>query len=208
MDNCGMLALQIFGDRGVMRGADRGEDQRDLVALHQPPRLLHGFRRRVAVVQRNQIDLAAVDAAALVDHLEIADLALAQRAERGYRAAVGHGLADLDFGCGDAAHVGGGQRRGQCHDRKGRHSGKSAGGTHGVSSLNLPTGTMKPANRERTRGTVRLAPALHLETTEATSMRRIDSTMEPYVHQAVTDNPLHQTSSSTTAYRLDDHCPA
>jgi hypothetical protein len=105
-----VLALQIFGDRGVMRGADRGKDQRDLVALHQPPRLLHRFGRRVAVVQRDQIDLAPVDAAALVDHLEITDLALTQRAERGHRATVGHGLADADFGRGDAAHGLGGKR--------------------------------------------------------------------------------------------------
>ena len=103
-----ILALQIFGDRGVMGGADRGEDQRDLVALHQPARLLHRLRRRVAVVERDQVDLAAIDAAALVDHLEIADLALAERAERRHRPAIGHGLADLDFGCGDAAHFGGG----------------------------------------------------------------------------------------------------
>jgi hypothetical protein len=91
----------------VVGGADRGEDQRDLVALHQPSRLLRGFRRRIAVIQRNQIDLAAVDAAALIDHPEIADLALAERAERRYRPAIGHGLADPDFGRGDAAHVGG-----------------------------------------------------------------------------------------------------
>ena len=101
-----VLALQIFRDRGVMSGADRGEDQRDLVAFDQPSRLLHRLRRRVAVVERDQIDLAAVDAAALVDHLEIADLALAERAERRHRPAIGHGLADLDFGCGDAAHFG------------------------------------------------------------------------------------------------------
>ena len=101
-----VLALQIFRDRGVMGGADRGEDQRDLVAFDQPPRLLHRLRRRVAVVERDQIDLAAVDAAALVDHLEIADLALAERTERRDRPAIGHGLADLDFGCGDAAHFG------------------------------------------------------------------------------------------------------
>jgi len=102
-----ILALQIFRDRGVMGGADRGEDQRDLVAFDQPSRLLYRLRRRVAVVERDQIDLAAVDAAALVDHLEIADLALAERAEGRDRAAIGHGLADPDFGCSDAAHFGG-----------------------------------------------------------------------------------------------------
>jgi hypothetical protein len=87
-------------------GADRGEDQRDFIVFHQPPGLLHGFRRRVAVVKRDQVDLAAVDAAALIEHLEIADLTLAERAERRDRPAVRHGLADLDFGCGDAAHFG------------------------------------------------------------------------------------------------------
>ena len=125
-----VLALQIFGDRGVMRGADRGKDQRHLVALHQPPRLLHGFRRRVAVIQRNQIDLAPVDAATLVDHLEIPDLALAERAERGHRAAVGHGLADADFGGGDAAHGLRGERRGRQNNGKCRARGDRRIETH------------------------------------------------------------------------------
>jgi len=88
-----------------MRRADRGKDQRDLVALDQPARLLDRLGRRVAVVERNQIDLAAVDAAALVQHLEIADLALAKRAEGGNRTAIGHGLAYFDLGCGDAARL-------------------------------------------------------------------------------------------------------
>jgi hypothetical protein len=54
----------------------------------------------------------AVDAAALIGHLEIADLALAKRAEGGRRTAVGHRLADADFGSGDAAEVGGGEGEG------------------------------------------------------------------------------------------------
>ena len=54
-----------------MRGADRGEDQRDLVAFDQPPRLLDGLGRRIAVVERNQIDLAAVDAAAVIPELGV-----------------------------------------------------------------------------------------------------------------------------------------
>ena len=129
-----VLALQIFRDRGVMRGADRGEDQRDLVALDQPPRLLHRLRRRVAVVERDQIDLAAVDAAALVDHLEIADLALAERAERRDRPAIGHGLADLDFGCGDAAHFGR-HRGGRQHQTSdGAQRAKSRDETHRLPS--------------------------------------------------------------------------
>src|SRR6185437_346185 len=70
-------------------------------------RLLHRLRRRIAVVEGDQIDLAPVDAAALVDHPEIADLALAERAESGHRATIGHGLADPDFGGRDAAHFGG-----------------------------------------------------------------------------------------------------
>jgi hypothetical protein len=88
----------------------------------QPPRLLHGFRRGITVVQRNQIDLAPIDAAALVDHLEIADFPFAERAERGDRAAVGHGLADLDFGGGDAADGLGGKWRDRQNDGKGRQN--------------------------------------------------------------------------------------
>src|ERR1700738_2391373 len=106
-NSCGMFLLCRYFDIAVLWGADRREDQRNFIALHQPHGLLHGFRRRVAVIQRDQVDLAAVDAAALIEHLEIADLALAERAERRNRAAIRHGLADLDFGCRDAAHFGG-----------------------------------------------------------------------------------------------------
>src|SRR4051812_588423 len=98
-NSCGMFLLcRYFAIAVLWAGADRGEYQRHLVALHQPARLLDRLRRRVAVVERDQVDLAAVDAAALVEHFEIADLALAQRPERRYRPAVGHGLADFDFG--------------------------------------------------------------------------------------------------------------
>src|SRR5690242_2422148 len=89
-----------------MRRADRGENQRNLVAFHQAPCLLDRLGRRIAIVERDQVDLAPIDAAALVDHLEVPDLALAERAEGGYRAAIGHGLADLDLGRRDAAHFG------------------------------------------------------------------------------------------------------
>jgi hypothetical protein len=107
MNNCGTFLLCRYLAIAVLCAVPiEGKDQRDLVALHQAPRLLHRLRRRVAIVERNQVDLAAIDAAALVQHLEIADLALAERAERRYRTAVGHGLADLDFAGADAAHLG------------------------------------------------------------------------------------------------------
>ena len=101
-----LLALQIFRDRGVVRRAHGREDERHLVALDQPPGLLDRLRRHVAVVERDQVDLTAVDAALRVDHPEIGCLTLAENAKGGDRPAIGHGLADLDFGGGDAGLIG------------------------------------------------------------------------------------------------------
>src|ERR1700758_5311326 len=42
----------------------------------------------------------------LVQHLEIADRALAKRAERRHRAAIGHCLAYFDLGRGHTTHLG------------------------------------------------------------------------------------------------------
>jgi len=71
-----VLALQVFGDCGVVGGADRGKIRATSSLLHQPP-VCSRSSAGVAIVKRYQVDLAAVDAAALVDHFEIADLALA-----------------------------------------------------------------------------------------------------------------------------------
>src|SRR6266403_3846912 len=95
-----LLCVQIFLDRRVRRRAKGIEDQQYFVALHQLAYLLYGLRRAVAVVIADEIDLAAVDAALGVDLLEVGLLGLADHAVSGGRAAIGHDVADLDFGVG------------------------------------------------------------------------------------------------------------
>ena len=85
----------------------RVEHKRDLFLLDEAADLLDGLGRAVAVIEADQIDLAAVDAALLVDHLEIGGFGLADHAIGGGGPAIGHGLTDLDFRVGDSRGVGG-----------------------------------------------------------------------------------------------------
>jgi hypothetical protein len=81
------------------------EDQQHLVALHQLARLLHGLRRTEGVVVADEGDLATVDAALFIDFLEIGRLGLADHPIGGCRSAIGHDIADLDFGIARAGIV-------------------------------------------------------------------------------------------------------
>src|SRR3546814_3762270 len=101
-----------------MRISDWSSDvcSSDLLALDQPAVLLLGLRRAVAVVERDEVDLAAVDPAAVVDLVEVGRDRLADLAVGGGRSAVRHGVADLDLGIGGARIVfaggdGGGRKR-------------------------------------------------------------------------------------------------
>jgi len=89
------------------------EGEGHLLLLDQAPDLLHRLGRAVAVIERDQVDLAAVDAALLIDHLEEGGFRLADGAVGGSRTAVRHGLANLYFGAGDARRIGGDRPR--CH---------------------------------------------------------------------------------------------
>jgi hypothetical protein len=100
-----LVVVQILPDRGVRRGAEGLEQERDLLLLDEAAHLLHRFRRAVTVVEADQIDLAAVHAPLLVDHLEVGSLGAADHAKGRGGAAVGHGLADLDLGIGNARGV-------------------------------------------------------------------------------------------------------
>ena len=97
-----LIVVAIWPDRGVGWSAERVEQECDLFILDQSPHLLDRLRRTVAVVEADEIDLAAVDPALFVDHLEIGGLGAADDAIGRGRAAVGHGLPDLDLGVGDA----------------------------------------------------------------------------------------------------------
>src|SRR6202030_4266081 len=79
--------------------------QQDLVLLDQLAHLLDGLRRAVAVVAADEGDLAAVDAAPFVDHGEIGGVHFADDPIGRSRAAIRHGIAELDFGIADAGPV-------------------------------------------------------------------------------------------------------
>ena len=99
------LRVVILLYRGLGRSTQRVEHQKHLVAFDQLAHLLHRLRRAVAVVVTDEVDLAAVDAALVVDHPEIGILGLADDAVGGSRAAIGFDIADLDFGVGGAGVV-------------------------------------------------------------------------------------------------------
>ena len=100
-----LLAVDVFLDRGVGGGAERAEQQQNLVALDQLARLLDGLRRRIGVVIGDEIDLAAIDAALVVDLLEHRAHRLADHTIGRRRAAIGHDVADLDLGVAGAGVV-------------------------------------------------------------------------------------------------------
>ena len=100
-----LLRVHVFVDRRIRRRAERIEDEQDFVALHELARLLDRLGRAIAVVIADEVDLAAVDAAGVVDHLEVGGLGLADHAVSGSGTAIRHDVADLDFGIGRAGIV-------------------------------------------------------------------------------------------------------
>ena len=97
--------VHVLLDRRIGGGAERREDQKHLVALDQLARLLDRLRRAVGVVVGNEVDLAAVDAAIVVDHPHIGAHRLADDAIGRRRPRIRHDVADLDLGVGDAGVV-------------------------------------------------------------------------------------------------------
>jgi hypothetical protein len=84
-------------------GAEQGDHS---FVLHQLARLLDRLGRREGVVERDQIDLAPVDAALfLIQHAEIGDLRASLDTVDRQRTAIWHGLAELDLGVGGALTV-------------------------------------------------------------------------------------------------------
>jgi hypothetical protein len=89
-------------DGGVGGRAQGLIHEQHLLFLHQLANLLDRARGVVAIVERDQSDLATVDAALIVDHLEEGHLGLTDRPICGCRPAVRHGLTDLDLGIGSS----------------------------------------------------------------------------------------------------------
>ena len=108
-----LLLVHVLVDGGVGRGAERLEQRGHFVLLDQLADHLDGLGRAVAVVVADVVDLPAVDAALVVDLLEVGAERLADGAVRRGRTAIGVGVADLDLGRGDSGRLRG--RRAQRH---------------------------------------------------------------------------------------------
>src|SRR5207302_1130721 len=100
-----LLLVQVFLDCGVGGGAERIENKQHAVLLDQLARLLHRLWRAVAVVVRDEVDLAPIDAALLVQHLEEGGLRLTNGPIGGSGTAIRHDVANLDLGVGNAGAV-------------------------------------------------------------------------------------------------------
>src|SRR5690349_6169601 len=100
-----LFGVEILHDRSIGGRAERAEDRQHLLLLDELAYLLHGARRTVPVIEADELDLAAVDAATLVDHAKESDLRLAVRPISRSGPAVRHRLAELDAGVGDAGAV-------------------------------------------------------------------------------------------------------
>ena len=128
-------AVEILRRRRARRGAHGAEHEGDVVVLDQPPRRLDGLRRRKTVVERDHVELAPVDAALLVDGVEIGGKGLAGDAQRRGRAGIRHDIAELDFGVGDPGLLGQGDVAGAAMVRESRAAKvRLARSDHGVSS--------------------------------------------------------------------------
>ena len=111
-----LLAVEVLLAREVGRRAERAGLGQHAQILDQLAARLHRLGRREAVVERDELDLASVDAALGVQHLEVRDLHPADHAEGRGRPAIGDALAELDLAvadprpvalvrrCSDAAH--------------------------------------------------------------------------------------------------------
>jgi len=114
-----ILAVEIFLHGGLRAGAERAEQREHFLLLDQTPRRLDGLRRAVGIVQRQERDLAPVDSALLVQHLEIRRLGAADHAIKRPRPGMRYGLAELDLSVARARIVFLLRVRGGCSDQNG-----------------------------------------------------------------------------------------
>ena len=76
------FASRYFAVGVISRRAELAEYERDLVAVDELADVLHRLRRTVGIVHRDVVDLAAIDAAAVVDQLNVGKNALADEPDR------------------------------------------------------------------------------------------------------------------------------
>jgi hypothetical protein len=97
--------VHITANCEVGRGAKRTEQQQNLLSLDQLARHFDGLRRAVAVIAADEVDLAAVHTALVVDHGEVGRLRFANGGVAGSRPAIGHYVANLDLRIGNSRTV-------------------------------------------------------------------------------------------------------
>ena len=112
--------VEVFRGRRTRRGAHGSEHEGDAFVFDQPAGRLDRLGRREAVVERYHVKLAPVDAAFLIDHVEIGRKYLAGDAERRCRTAIRHDVAELDLGIGNAGLLG----RDRCPRRERQQDGQ------------------------------------------------------------------------------------
>ena len=100
-----LLLVHVLVDRRVARRAERLEEREDLVLLDELADHFHRLGRAITVVERDELDLAAVDAAGIVDALEIGIDRLGDGGVGRGRSAIGVGVSDLDLGVGGTVIV-------------------------------------------------------------------------------------------------------
>ena len=96
------LGIEIFLDSGVGWCAESASDRKHSIGLHQPSSLLDRFGRRKGVVERDEVDLAAVYTASIVDHFEIGNLRFAIGGNCRDWSAIGRRRSKLDLRVGHA----------------------------------------------------------------------------------------------------------
>ena len=93
-----LLLVHILMHGGIGLGAQAVEHQQHLIAFDQLAGQFDCLRRTVAIIQRDEIDLATIHTALVVYHPEIGRLRPPGNAIGRRIAAIGHGLADFYFG--------------------------------------------------------------------------------------------------------------
>ena len=99
-----MSVVEIFAD-GKIAGAELPkiiDTPSCSISLRVCSTVFGGLKR---IIQTDQIDLTPIDTALFIDHLEISKFRPADGAPGRSWTAIGHRLADLDLGVGDAGGI-------------------------------------------------------------------------------------------------------
>src|SRR4029079_12598980 len=97
------------------------ENKGDLLSLNELTGLLDCLWRTITIIETDQVDLATIHSAYVVDHLEIGRFGLPDYAVSRSWPTVGHRLADLDLRITDSWSVRStGESQARCEDQADR----------------------------------------------------------------------------------------